>query len=346
MEASIEAKADVYHSAPIEVACESDEQLVIEKHGTQRDVHDMARMGKVQLLRRWHGSLIAIALVFFSLFLNTVLAQNLPSIEGVILVLHFLGFIAILVPLWVLAPKSSARDVFTTFNDGGDWRSTGLAVLIGILSPQLSLIGPDAAVHMSEEVRNASKTIPRIMLATMLLNGALGFIMLITLCFCIGNLQDVLQTATGYPFIQVRPGRDIPLNAILATTVFSILLISISFGSTIAFNQLTALGTVALLSSYMVSIGCMAMLRIKGRPLLRCHFSLGRYGLVVNILAFLFLMFSFVMICFPPARDPTLQSMNWSIVIFSGVLALSWCYYLATARHKYVGPVRLVKRVE
>lgn len=51
MEASIEAKANVYHSAPIEVACESDEQLVIEKHGTRRDVHDMARMGKVQLLR-------------------------------------------------------------------------------------------------------------------------------------------------------------------------------------------------------------------------------------------------------------------------------------------------------
>lgn len=171
--------------------------------GRDRDPRPHCAQSSGYAPQRWHGSLIAIALVFFSLFINTVLAQNLPSIEGVILVLHFLGFIAILVPLWVLAPKSSARDVFTTFNDGGDWRSTGLAVLIGILSPQLSLIGPDAAVHMSEEVRNASKTIPRIMLATMLLNGALGLIMLITLCFCIGNLQDVLQTATGYPFIQV-----------------------------------------------------------------------------------------------------------------------------------------------
>lgn len=156
------------------------------------------------VFQRWHGSLIAIALVFFSLFINTVLARYLPSIEGIILVLHFFGFIAILVPLWVLAPKSSAHDVFTTFNDGGNWGNTGLAVLIGILSPQLALIGPDAAVHMSEEVRNASKTIPRIMLATLIFNGALGFIMLVTLCFCVGNLQDVLQTPTGYPFIQVR----------------------------------------------------------------------------------------------------------------------------------------------
>ena len=106
-------------------------------------------------------------------------------------------------PLWVLAPHASAHDVFTTFNDGGDWQNTGLATLVGILSVQLSLIGPDAVVHMSEEVRNASKTIPRIMLATLVFNGALGFVMLVTLCFCIGNLEEVLETPTGYPFIQV-----------------------------------------------------------------------------------------------------------------------------------------------
>ncbi|KAL8698787.1 MAG: hypothetical protein Q9201_006379 [Fulgogasparrea decipioides] len=56
---------------------------------------------------------------------------------------------------------------------------------------------------MAEEVRNASKTIPRIMLATMIFNGALGFVMLVTLCFCVGNLEAVLDTKTGYPFIQI-----------------------------------------------------------------------------------------------------------------------------------------------
>ena len=156
------------------------------------------------LPQRWHGTLIAIALVFFSLFINTTLARQLPSIEGIILVLHIFGFIAILIPLWLLAPLGNAHDVFTTFNDGGNWHSTGLAVLVGVLSPQLALIGPDAAVHMSEEVRNASKTIPRIMFATLFTNGALGFVMLVTLCFSVGSLEDVLETPTGYPFIQVH----------------------------------------------------------------------------------------------------------------------------------------------
>lgn len=144
------------------------------------------------------------ALIFFSLFINSILARNLPHIEGLILILHIFGFVAIVTPLWVLGDLSRSREVFTSFNDGGNWHSTFLATLIGILSPQVTLIGPDAAVHMAEEVRNASRTIPRIMLATMVFNGALGFVMLVTLCFCVGNLQDVLDTKTGYPFIQVR----------------------------------------------------------------------------------------------------------------------------------------------
>jgi choline transport protein len=146
---------------------------------------------------------LAIALVLTSLFINTILAKELPSIEGILLTLHVSGFISILVTLWTLAPHSSPRKVFTEFNDGGNWHSMGLATLVGILSPTLSLIGPDAVVHVSEEVRDASKTIPRIMLATAVANGVLGFVMLLTFCFCLGNLDDVLATSTGYPFIQV-----------------------------------------------------------------------------------------------------------------------------------------------
>ena len=67
---------------------------------------------------------------------------------------------------------------------------------------------------------------------------------------------------------------------------------------------------------------------------------------MINILALLFLVLSFLMVCFPPARDPTLQSMNWSIVILAGVLLLSGIYYWARARRKYKGPVKLVKQQE
>ncbi|KAL8725582.1 MAG: hypothetical protein Q9181_006364 [Wetmoreana brouardii] len=348
--------------------------------------------------QRWHGSLLAIASVLVSLFVNTILVGILPSIQVTILILHVLGFIAVLVPLWVLSPHASAGTVFREFNDGGDWRSMGLSALVGILSPLVSLIGPDAAVHISEEVRNASKTIPRIMLGTLIGNGIMGFIMLVTLCFCISDLESVLKTPTGYPFIQVfynatqstagatimtcimviviqcsavtnmttasrqlfsfardqgvpfhaflrKVLHDIPLNAILTTTIFSILLVSISFGSTIAFNQLTSLGAVALLASYMISIGSIAWKRICAQPLLPSYFSLGRAGLAVNVGALMFLILAFLMMFFPPAREPKVESMNWSSVIFAGVVVLSLGYY-QRAKEKYTGPVELVRKGE
>jgi len=72
-----------------------------------------------------------------------------------------------------------------------------------MLSPIFSFIGPDSAVHLAEECCDASYTLPRIMIATTLVNGALGFIMLVTFCMLVGNVGDILDTKTGQPFIQM-----------------------------------------------------------------------------------------------------------------------------------------------
>lgn len=56
---------------------------------------------------------------------------------------------------------------------------------------------------MSEELRDAGRTLPISMILTTVLNGALGWVMVITFCFCVGNLEDVIDSPTGYPFIQV-----------------------------------------------------------------------------------------------------------------------------------------------
>ena len=38
---------------------------------------------------------------------------------------------------------------------------------------------------------------------SVVLNGAMGFIMAITMCYCLGDLSEIIDTPTGYPFIQV-----------------------------------------------------------------------------------------------------------------------------------------------
>lgn len=55
----------------------------------------------------------------------------------------------------------------------------------------------------AEEIKDASIILPRSIMASLFLNGALGFVMLVTYCFCLGNVEEILGTHTGYPFIQV-----------------------------------------------------------------------------------------------------------------------------------------------
>ncbi len=57
--------------------------------------------------------------------------------------------------------------------------------------------------NSAEETEDAGRTLPRSMMWSIYLNGAMGFIMAITMCFCLGKLSDIVNTPTGYPFIQV-----------------------------------------------------------------------------------------------------------------------------------------------
>jgi amino acid transporter len=41
------------------------------------------------------------------------------------------------------------------------------------------------------------------MMSSVAVNGVLGFIMLVTLCFTLGEVEAVLDSATGFPFIQI-----------------------------------------------------------------------------------------------------------------------------------------------
>ncbi|KAF2014149.1 amino acid transporter [Aaosphaeria arxii CBS 175.79] len=152
---------------------------------------------------RWHGTLLVIAVATFSIVFNTLLARKLPMIEGTVLVLHIFGFFAIFITMWVLAPRSSAKEVFGGFQDNAGWGNVGLSCLVGQLAPIFSLLGSDAATHMSEELRDAAYTLPRAMIWTAITNSVLGFLMLVTFCFCLGDVQSAIESPTGYPHIQI-----------------------------------------------------------------------------------------------------------------------------------------------
>ncbi|PQE33967.1 choline transport protein [Rutstroemia sp. NJR-2017a WRK4] len=153
--------------------------------------------------KRWHAVLLMYAIMALAVFVNTYLASQLPAVESLILIIHILGFFAILIPLVHLAPHGTASDVFETFLNEGEWSSKGLAFFVGLMTAIFALIGVDGAAHMAEEIQNASTVIPHSMICTVILNGILGFAMLIAVLFCAGNIEDALQSPTGFPFIEI-----------------------------------------------------------------------------------------------------------------------------------------------
>jgi amino acid permease (GABA permease) len=349
---------------------------------------------------RWHGTLLVAAITAFAIGLNTLLAKRLPIVENLLLVLHIVGFLAIMVVLWVMAPKApSASDVFTSFTNAGGWNSQGSAFMVGLLSPVISMIGFDCAVHMSEEVRDASITLPKAMLWAFAFNATLGFVMVITLCFTLGDVNSVLASTTGYPFIQVfynatnslagatvmvvivvltliasavaevatasrqlwsfardggvpfshwlshvRPGWNIPLNAVLVSLVITTLLSLINIGSTAALNAILALTTVSLLTSYIVVISCVLLKRLRGQPLPPARWSLGKFGVAVNVIALCYLLAIYTFAFFPAAVPVTAESMNYAIVIFGAIILFAVGYWAMYGKAQYVSPASLVKR--
>lgn len=128
-------------------------------------------------------------------------------------------------------------------------------------------------------------------------------------------------------------------------TLFFVLLLSlINLGSSVAFMQVISLGVASMLTSYMISISCVALKRIRGEPLLPSKFNLGRSGLFINVVAVLFLFFCWFFTFFPSSPNPTMENMNWACLGYGLVLVFAIIYYVVVGRHVYVGPVEYVRK--
>ncbi|GAQ08164.1 hypothetical protein ALT_5485 [Aspergillus lentulus] len=349
--------------------------------------------------QRWHGTLLVVAITTFSILFNTFLAKNLPMVEGLILIIHVVGLFAIIIPLWVLAPRNSAKAVFTEFNNAGGWDTDGTATLVGLSTTITAMIGYDCSVHMSEEIKDAAETLPKAMMSAVAVNGVLGFVMIVTLCFTLGDVDSILSTPTGFPFIQifynttnsyaatntmtavlvitltastitevatasrqlwsfardqglpfssffayVTPGWNIPLNSVMVSLVVTILLSLINIGSQVAMSAIVSLTITSLISAYILSIGCVLLKRIRGEPLPPRRWTLGRFGMAVNIAALAFLLPIFVFSFFPLTKKVDTKTMNWSVVMYLAMLTFASVYYLLWGRHNFIAPVALVKR--
>lgn len=96
----------------------------------------------------WQATLLVFASLLLIVSFNIFFDRQLPTTEIVVLVLHVIGFFVFLVLFWAMGTPAPAKDVFTTFQDGGGWGSIGTSALVGLATPLWTYIGPDAGMCM------------------------------------------------------------------------------------------------------------------------------------------------------------------------------------------------------
>ncbi|KAA8650323.1 hypothetical protein EYZ11_008184 [Aspergillus tanneri] len=153
----------------------------------------------------------------------------------------------------------------------------------------------------------------------------------------------------GLPFSKwictVNKRRKLPVNAIGLSCIISGLLSLINIGSETAFNAIISLNVAALMWTYAVSISCVMWRKIyypETLPVRR--WSLGEYGIYINMMALLYVLFALFWSFWPTERPVTLDNFNWSVVLFVGVFIISLGMYVVKGQKEYKGPVVDVKR--
>lgn len=346
--------------------------------------------------KRWHGTLLLFSVILLASLFNTYLAKQLPKIEGMVLIIHIVGFFGVLITLVYLAPHGTSHDVFVKYLANGGY-DKGTSFFVGLITTVFAFIGADGAIHMSEEIQMASTVVPRALVASIALNGVMGFAMLIAILFCIGDIDNALSTPTGFPFIEifrqavrtnggatamtavvlslmifatiavlaaasrmtwafsrdnglpgsrllsrVEPRTKIPLYAVGLSVIITMLLGLINIGSSAAFNAVASLVVSGYLGSY--TLPMILLLHKKITNPTSIHYgpwTLGRrLGIFCNAFGLMWIAIVMVFSFFPAVRtDLTLQSMNWSCLLWGGTMLIGVASYFGYLRGRYNGPV-------
>ncbi|KAF2822893.1 GABA permease [Ophiobolus disseminans] len=154
-------------------------------------------------IERWHTVLITYLIALLAAVSNIFMPHILNKLSKFIFCWNMLSFVVCLITILTTNDhKQSAKYVFSDFQNSTGWSGPYTACL-GILQGAFGMCCYDAPAHMTEEIKNARKEAPRAIILSVYIGFFTGFIWLIALCFCIGDVETTGGTATGVPVIEI-----------------------------------------------------------------------------------------------------------------------------------------------
>ena len=130
------------------------------------------------------------------------------------------------------------------------------------------------------------------------------------------------------------------MNAILFSLILPVVIALLNIGSTEALGIIFSIYNSALLASYIITISSVLLHRLRGGKLpdAQARYTLGKWGILVNSVALIYMFPIWVFSFFPSAPNPTPQTMNWAVLLVGGIVVLATAYYIAWGSKQYTPP--------
>lgn len=227
-------------------------------------------------------------------------------------------------------------------------KAISLCVPVGGIAGLFFIIPICATMPALSEIMTApvGQALPYIFGAVMGTPGgglALTFLVLIITLFCSISITVAASRCTwafardkaiplSRVWSKVDERHDTPIWALVLTTVVQMLLGLINLGSSSAFLAFVSVGVMALAVTYAIPV---VISMIHGRREVNdaaWHMP-SSVGWICNLVAVLWIAFEVVLFSMPTVLPVTEVSMNYAIVVFVGIMALSGIWYAVYA-HK------------
>lgn len=134
----------------------------------------------------------------------------------------------------------------------------------------------------------------------------------------------------------------IPVRAIILVTVTACLLGLVNIGSSTAFNALTSLALIGHYTSYVLPISLLVFRRFGKKEIPWGPWTLGRWGLPINLISIAYSALLIVFMVFPPYQPVNAENMNYASLIFGAAILFSTVLWFVYGRKIYSGPVKEV----
>lgn len=129
-----------------------------------------------------------------------------------------------------------------------------------------------------------------------------------------------------------------PVRSLMLVVIICCLLSVINIGSATAFNALISLPLIALYISYGIPIFFLLLRKLRGRTPELGPFNLGRWGISVNLVAVLYILYVLSFVALPTLMPVTASNMNYAGPLVLAVAVITVCDWVVSGRKRFKLP--------